>query len=211
MAGRQGFDPFEDTMGGEGSPVGEDLPQCLDVQASSQCRVGEQRLHLGGKIQPIASDGIEQGADARAIAGQHQATFRLVPQGDGELTVQVFDEVVAVLLVKMDDDLRVRTGVEAVTQRLELLTQLDIVEDLSIEDYLDGAILVVDGLITPLQVDDAQPRMGQTSMLIVIVAVAVGAPVVQTGDHGLQLFSRRRRQGPKIEYSCYSTHELIVV
>ena len=61
----------------------------------------------------------------------------------------------------MDQDLGVALGPESMPPAFELAAQLLIVVDLAVEDDLDRAILVADGLIAAVQVDDREPPMDQ--------------------------------------------------
>ncbi len=57
----------------------------------------------------------------------------------------------------MGDDLGIAMRGEGVSAAAQLLAQLAVVVDLAIEDNCDGAVLVVNGLVAGLQVDDSQP------------------------------------------------------
>src|ERR1044071_3232175 len=102
-------------------------------------------------------------------------------------------EVVAVLLVQVDDDFRIGMGIEAVALRLELRTQLDVVEDLAVEDDPYCLVFVVDRLPATLEVDDAQPRVRQPDLLILVKARSIGTAVMQARDHLGELFTPGRR------------------
>ena len=64
------------------------------------------------------------------------------------------DEVEAVLLVEVDDDLGVGAGVKAVAMRFKFAAQLGIIVDLAVEDRPHGAVLVVNGLLARVEIND---------------------------------------------------------
>jgi hypothetical protein len=61
----------------------------------------------------------------------------------------------------MNERLGITPGLVAVTERLELATQLDVVVDLSVEHDPDRAVFIRHRLGATLEVDDAQPPVTQ--------------------------------------------------
>jgi hypothetical protein len=99
-------------------------------------------------------------------------------------------------------------GIELVTQTLERLTKLEIIEYLAIEDHLDCLVFVMDGLIAPFEIDDTQSGMRQPNTLILVVAIAIRASMIHHLDH-LSEFSDTGRCPATIEIdnTCYAAHE----
>ena len=97
-----------------------------------------------------------------------------------------------VLLVEVDDDLGVGFRREDVPLLLERGAQLHVVEDLAVEDDPDAPVLVGDRLPAALEVDDAQPRVGEADVRIPVEAETVRAPVPEHGGHRLEVRLRAR-------------------
>ncbi len=94
----------------------------------------QQRLHLRAEEEPPLMLGPEQRLDAEPVAGDDQFALLRVPQRQGEHAPETVDEGLAVLGVGVEDHLAVAAGAEAVAQLGELLLQLAVVVDLTVED-----------------------------------------------------------------------------
>jgi hypothetical protein len=57
----------------------------------------------------------------------------------------------------MNDDFRVGVGVKAMAARFEFLAKLSEVVNLSVIDNAESLVLVEDRLVTPSQIDNAEP------------------------------------------------------
>src|SRR5947207_2377669 len=79
-----------------------------------------------------------------------------IPDREREHPVEALDERLAIALVEMDNDLRVRARLERVALGSELVAQLREVVDLPVEDRPDPAALVALRLIPGDEIDDAQ-------------------------------------------------------
>jgi len=106
-----------------------------------------------------------------------------VPDGDGELTVELIEAGGAALLVEVQHRLRVRLGDQAVAAPSQPLAQLHVVEHLAVHDDPERAVLVSDGLLAGLQVDDAEPRRTEADLLIQKQAELVWPAVADRGQH----------------------------
>ena len=89
----------------------------------------------------------------------------------------------APLLVGVDDDLGVAVRAEGVAGGLELGAQLAVVVDLAVVDEPDGLVLVGDGLVAALAVDDAQAAVAEADGRRLEGAGVVGAAVHDGGGH----------------------------
>jgi hypothetical protein len=106
----------------------------------------------------------------------------------------------------MNDHFGVRLRVEAMSLRRELGTQLYVVEDLAVEHHVHVARGVVSRLIAAADVDDAQTRVRQAATIVLVVAVAVRATMMQSRDHRLQLVALRPPIAGEIKDSRYAAH-----
>ena len=87
----------------------------------------------------------------RSRAKQHDALGE-VEQHEGELTLEMREQILAVLLVEMHDQLAVAAAAEDVAARLKLGLALGVIEQLAIADHGDGAVFVEDRLLAVTQV-----------------------------------------------------------
>ena len=69
----------------------------------------------------------------------------------------MIDAISAVFLVQMDDRFRVAPAAIAVTAGLEVVAQVLVVIDFAVEDDPNGFVLITDGLVSGLDVDNAKP------------------------------------------------------
>ena len=68
----------------------------------------------------------------------------------------MFGTVGAVLIVGVNDRFGVAVCIEGVTEFLEFVAEFAVVVDLAVENYPGRAILIVNGLLSALQVDYRQ-------------------------------------------------------
>ena len=113
------------------------------------------------KQQGVTHLGIVQGLDAEEIPGAEELPLLLVPNGEGEHAPQFVQKLWAVLLIAVEQHLRVGLGGEHVALLEQLLPQGPVVVDLPVEDEHLAAVLVENGLAAALQVDDGQPAKAQ--------------------------------------------------
>ena len=79
-----------------------------------------------------------------------------VPDSEREHPAQVIDQIGSIVLVQMDDHLRIRPRGEPMSARQQPLSQQLEVINLAIEDHPHRAIFIRQWLMTVVQVDDAQ-------------------------------------------------------
>src|SRR5690349_5790917 len=85
----------------------------------------------------------------------------------------------------MNDDFRVGIGVKAMALPLQQLAKRFKVVNLAIEDNPDRTVLVVNGLVTAIDVDDAQPAHSQNDVGPDVIAVVVRTAMHHGIAHGL--------------------------
>src|SRR3546814_16771188 len=93
----------------------------------------------------------------------------------------MLDEAVAIAVVEVDDNFRVRARVEHMPVRLEFGAQLDEVEDLAVEHRPHRACGVVDRLVAGGQADERTSRVRQADAGFGGAHVAVQAPEPERG------------------------------
>lgn len=176
-------------------------------------RAGQQRLDFRGEQQPLALAGVEQRQNADPIPNQQQALAVFVPQRDGELAVQVLDEIIAILLVVMDDDFGVAVRAETVPRFQQDLAQFDVIENFAVERDPNGPVLVGHGLSAAGEVDDTKASMAQSNptMGIEVDAAVIRTAMAQGWQHAAHVrgayLSPRRERGD----AGNSTHDYAVM
>ena len=81
-----------------------------------------------------------------------------VVQGEGEHAAQAVEHCLAPLLEPVEHHFRIALGREGVACGDQLPAQFPVVVDLAVEDEHERAILVVEGLVRPSEIDDARRR-----------------------------------------------------
>src|SRR5688572_18311564 len=148
---------------------------------------------------------MKERSDADTVAHQHEAASRPIPQGDRELPVEIVDEVQPALFIEMHDRFGVAVRAKRVAAFYEVLTQLDVVEDLAVERDPDRAVFVAQRLLARAQVDDGQAAMTQPDAGLDVIALLVRPTVQQRASHAPQCLVVDRAL-VLMPDSCYAAH-----
>src|SRR4051794_30771472 len=151
----------------------EETVDGVEVDVPRNLGVLQNRLRLRSEPEVAASRRVEEWLLAAPVASAKEAPATHVPEGEGEHPAQAVHAVVAVVLVQMHDDLRVGVSREPMAARLQLVAQLHVVVDLSVEDDDDRAVFVGDRLIARLQIDDREPLDAKADALLYERALGV--------------------------------------
>jgi len=163
----------------------------------------EQSLQLGGEEEPVGKLRVVERLDAEAIAGEHELSRCQVVEGEGEHPVQRGEGGQAVQGVGVEDDLAVRSRLEASAPRLQSRPELHEIVDFTIGDQ--GEALVDHGLVSTTDVDDGQPRVGEAQRPGQVDAHVVGTAMGESRCHATK---RRLVRGTvPHEYAGYAAHE----
>ncbi len=152
----------------------------------------QQCLDFGAEDQDPVPDRVINRPDAHPIPCQHELVRGAVPQGKGEVAVEILDATNSLPPVSLQDHFRIGGGPKPIPGRDQLLLELDVVEDLSVERHPDGLELVGHGLPAARQVDDAQPDVSQAHRPIEVDSPAVRATVPDRREHPLEHTTRRQ-------------------
>ena len=180
-------DPPERRRGGGDVAVGQVVVDRRRVELPGDPGVLEQRLQLGGEDELAVGLGVEEGLLPHPVPRQEEAPPVRVPDGEGEHPPEPGQAVFPVLLVGVEDDLRVARRGEAVPLALQLGAELLEVIDLPVEGDPDGAVLVAHRLVAAGEVDDAQPPLPEGHAAVGVRAPLVRAPVHEPGAEPLHL------------------------
>src|SRR5207244_2408078 len=114
------------------------------------------------------------------------------------------------LLVRMNDRLGVGTGPELMTASLQLLSQLEVVVDLTVQDRMHPSRLVRDRLMSVGDVDDAEPACSERDALFDDAARVIGAAMDDRVRHALDDPMQLRSLKALVDDSGDSAHCLVV-
>ena len=148
----------------------------IDLAGEIGFRQREQRLEFAGEGDPPRGgiEAVDQRFLPQAVATDHQATARGIPDRQREHPPEEVEEAGAFVLVEVDQNLGIARGPESMPPGFEAVAKLGEVVDLAVEDGQDGAVLVGQGLVATGQVDDRQAAKPERD-----VGVAVRARVVR--------------------------------
>src|ERR1700693_3796586 len=113
---------------------GAGFQQCLDL-----------RCEIEGSIIGV---GIVERLNTQAISRDEEFTFALVPNRKGKHTPKMLDTLLTVFLVKMQDCFRVAMSAVHVAKRFEGRSDICVVVNLSVVNYVKRAVLICHWLMT---------------------------------------------------------------
>ena len=120
----------------------------------------EQGLRLRGQVQRASVLGEEKRLEPEAVARGEEPPGLLVPDDEGELAAQLLQTVRAQLLIKVQRDLAVGTGAEAVPSSFQFRANPGEVVELAVDDDPQPPVLAGDRL-KALRVVDREEGMAQ--------------------------------------------------
>jgi hypothetical protein len=151
---------------------------------------GEQALELRRKDDEIADARPVERLDAEPVARDDASPPAAVPDGERELPSELLGDPGAVALVEVGEDLRVAPGPEDVPLRGELAPDLDVVVKLAVLDRPDLAGLVGEGLVAPVDVDDAEAPDAERDAVALVRPAVVRAAVRHRVGHAVERLGR---------------------
>jgi len=117
--------------------------------------VSEDRFEFGAeKEAAIVEQGVVQGFDAEAVAGEEEGFAVAIPEGKGEHAAEAVDATFAPGFPGVDDDFGVAAGMEDVAERLQFRDEFLVVVDFAVEDDTDAVVFVVQRLLASGQIDN---------------------------------------------------------
>src|ERR1700676_912778 len=107
----------------------------------------------------------------------------------------------------MDDSLRVASGAITVTACLKVVAQVPVVIDFAVEDDPNAFVLIADGLVSGLDVDNAKAAHCQCDILLDKKAVIVGPAVDDLLVHRSQSITTHALVRLGMENAADSAHD----
>ncbi len=172
--------------------------------------MGHERFQLGAEHHDaVRKDRVVQRLDAHPVASQEQRLGVGIPQREREHAAKALDTALTPRLPSVHDDFRVAARVELVTEGLQLGNQLLVVVDLAVEDDDDGAVLVVERLLTGRDVDDGQPPMPQGNPGCMMLAAAIGSAMLLQVVHPAQQLAVQIATAANVDHAGDSAHQAV--
>jgi hypothetical protein len=137
------------------------------------------------------------------VTGQQQSLPDPIPQRKGEHTLQVLDAIVAMFFVKMQYDFDISAGAKPMALLNQCFVQCRAVINLPIAHQHQGVVLVTDGLVAGLKIDNAEPGLAQSNFSVVVVTLIIRPTVMQRPRHPLNGGSMLR---VRTQYSGNAAH-----
>ena len=174
--------------------------EVLDVAAER-----DEGLHLGGRVQVpvLIATGVE-GHDAHGISSDQEVVGALVVEHKRENATQLVEKVPLIALVERDDDFTI--GVRLEGELRELLTQLLVVVNLTVDSQYHVLGLVGERLGTVLHVHDGETLVGQDGVVVRVKPAPVWSAVSQQSGHGHRTFAECLWIAFDIENACNAAH-----
>src|SRR5574338_50087 len=142
-----------------------------------------QRAQLAAEPERSIPELVVEWLDAEAVAGNEEPPPPRVPDGEREHAPEAGDDVIAPLLVAVDDGFGVRVGAEGMARSRQLSTQFMVIIDLPIEHDLHAVVFVADRPLAARHVDDAEPAHTEPDTGRHKMALVVRAPVPDGAAH----------------------------
>ena len=185
MAGRKFLDPNQDGVGRRNVLEVEVAREAREIELSRHSWMQQQGPQLGPEHEGLMACVVVERLLAHAVTGEQERALPRVPHREGEHPVEVGDAILPVRLVRVDDDLGIRSSTEDVTQATEPLAERLEIVDLTVLDHPNSPIFVRYGLVSCLQVDHAQPPDAKRRAAIQVCAFVVGTAVHEGRRHPL--------------------------
>ena len=146
----------------------------------------EQCLDLGPKQQRPAIEAVIQRLDPKPVARDKEPAFPSIPDRKRVHSAQVLNAVTPMLFIEVNDGLGVAVSPVTMPASFQAFAQFLVVVEFAVVDDPDVVLFVADGLVTGLDIDDAQPAHGQSDVSFHEEAIVIGAAMndllIHTGE-----------------------------
>src|SRR5256885_3114393 len=115
----------------------------------------EDGLQLRCKYQERAIRVVVQRLLTHSIPSYYERISLPIPDCKSKHPAQILDTILAILLIQMNEDFGIGGGIECVAFGEQILSDLLIIIDLTVQYDPDGLVFIVDRLVTITQIDDA--------------------------------------------------------
>ena len=147
------------------------------VEALYEFGVFENALDFARVYKVVSDLRVVHRFDSEEVARDEKRVVDRVVDRKAEHSAQARKQILLPLLKAVNQDLAVGVGVEPVTFGDKLLPELLIVIDLAVEGQNEGFVLIVNRLMTCVEVDDRQAAKAHRNSVVAEKAVGIGTAV----------------------------------
>ncbi len=173
--------------------VGEITVERRIVGGAADRRIRQQCRNLRAEYEEGRRPAVVERLLAEAIPGSVQQALFRIPNGEREHSPEMAHAIAPVLLVQMDNHLRVRVGTKGVPALPQPLPDFPEVVDLTVEDDPDRPVLVgqrCDCLIA--EVDNRQTSLPEADVGSDVNSLRIGTTVNERAAHPVNQLARYR-------------------
>lgn len=158
---------------------GQEAIQTFETELPLYLRMNQNAFQFGSEEEIFSSFGYVKRLDSYAITSKHQPLPGVTPYGGSEHASQSGETFCIPFKKRMQYGFGVAMRLEAMTARLECLTNFEVVINLSVEDDRGVAILRGDRLIAPGQVDDLETRCTEAAAFRLVKTLLIRSAMQQ--------------------------------
>src|SRR5574341_508975 len=177
----------------------------FEIDVTADVRMQHQRTEFGSEDQLARRLCVKQRFLANSIPREKKRLGTLIPNRERKHAAQMLWAIGAILFVSGNDRFRVAIGIELVAKLLELLAQLAIVVNLSIENDPFRAIAAMNWLLPGCQIDNGKTAHREADAVTEVKAVIVGPAVINRLVHPLEQMTIDGR-AVCANHACNATH-----
>src|SRR5438093_3148779 len=144
----------------------------------------QERLDFRREQQLASYHGVEERTNAYPVARQEQGAALRVPDAQCPLAIKPAHRLWSLFLIEMKDHLGVGFRAKPVAFSNQVLAQLEVVENLSVEGDPERAVFVRQRLVSAGYIEDAETCVSKAGAVFDIHPAVIRAAMVDHGGHG---------------------------
>src|SRR6266496_3982274 len=142
MSRRKFLNGLKHGPGGKWTPERKDFVQDNGVQFGTNTSGSQDGLDFRSEYNGAIVASIEEGPNTKPITGEKKALVTRIPDRESELAIEALQAFGTKLLVHVQKHLCIGSGCETMPTRLQFRSQLDVIENLTIEYDPESTIFV---------------------------------------------------------------------
>lgn len=190
------------------------IAERFKVEGACNTGIGDNGFNFRTEDQGFAVPVIIQGLDAEAIPRHEEAPSVFIPNGKGKHPSEAVNTGFAPLFIGVNDGFGVAPGLKHMALVQQLLADVEVIVDLTIEHNPYGPVFIGQWLLPGGDIDDRQAPMRQTDRRrsssggVAIKPLCIRAAMGKGVGHLPENFLIDWLTG-QVKYSAYSAHKNI--